>query len=112
MTQYASPASGRGNFDEAHLAYEWQTYHLQRRGGEYWVEMVDPDWMYDQSVKRLASRQGGPRPTPDPNPPRRAARVGLLTGSHLMQAYWVCGDKGNMQISLPFTYLFEAARWV
>jgi predicted CXXCH cytochrome family protein len=113
MTQYASPAGVRGNFDHATIRYEGEDYHFERRGDEFWVEMVDPDWKYVQTLKREAWKQGrGPAPTVELNPPRRQKRVGLLTGSHHMQAYWVWSDHGNMQFSLPFTYLFEAERWV
>src|SRR6185295_4821504 len=71
------------------------------------------DWTYVQTLRRQASKQGrGPAPALEQNPPRHWKRIGLLTGSHQMQAYWVCGDHGNMQFSLPFTYVFEAARWV
>jgi len=36
----------------------------------------------------------------------------MLTGSHHMQAYWVPSKYGNLQYSLPFTYVFADQRWV
>src|SRR5437773_66225 len=39
-------------------------------------------------------------------------RVGLVTGSHHMQVFWVPGDAGNMQIGFPFTWLIPEKRWV
>jgi predicted CXXCH cytochrome family protein len=39
-------------------------------------------------------------------------RLGLMTGSHHMQAYWLPGEHGNEQIEFPFTYLLDDRRWV
>jgi predicted CXXCH cytochrome family protein len=39
-------------------------------------------------------------------------RLGLMTGSHHMQAYWLPGEHGNEQVEFPFTYLLEDRRWV
>src|SRR5205823_5475625 len=39
-------------------------------------------------------------------------RVGLVTGSHHMQVFWVPGGEGNMQIGFPFTWLIPEKRWV
>lgn len=113
MTQLPTPASVRGKFNGITLKLGEDDYHLERRGGEFWVDMVDPDWRYIQSLKRAAHEEGrGAAPLIEPNPPRTKKRITMLTGSHHMQAYWVAGDFGNMQFSLPFTYLFEDERWV
>ena len=39
-------------------------------------------------------------------------RVGLVTGSHHMQVFWVPGGDGNTQIGFPFTWLIPEGRWV
>src|SRR3954469_5574259 len=44
MTQYATPEAVRGNFDGRTLELEGELYKLERRGDEFWVQMLDPDW--------------------------------------------------------------------
>jgi predicted CXXCH cytochrome family protein len=106
MTQYASPTSVRGDFNDVHLSGGGYDVHLFRRGDDFMVEMVDPLWQYEVDF--------GQRPPPAPGepPPRVERRVSLVTGSHHMQAYWVSSNVGNGQLSLPFTYLFDDRRWV
>jgi predicted CXXCH cytochrome family protein len=113
MTQRATPETVRGDFDHVTLKEQGQTYRLQRQGDDFVVDMVDPDWSYVQILKQQAHLQGrGPAPELVTDPPRSLKRISLLTGSHHMQAYWTWSDYGNMQFSFPFTYLFEAKRWV
>ena len=113
MTQHATPRSVRGDFNDVRLHLEGEDYLFQRRGEEYWVEMVDPDWKYIRTLQRLdAEEKGTPPPPVSVTPPRTWKRVGMLTGSHHMQAYWVPSKYGNLQYSLPFTYLFADQRWV
>src|SRR5689334_43951 len=42
MTQIAGPKSVVPSFDDVHLASRGRSYHLQRRGDEYWVTMTEP----------------------------------------------------------------------
>ena len=44
MTQIASPETVRGKFDNVTFELDSERYHLERRGDEFWVDMVDPDW--------------------------------------------------------------------
>jgi hypothetical protein len=114
MTQLPSAQSVRGDFENVTLEYAGDTYHLERNGDEFWVEMVDPDWKYVELLKQT-ERAGGRRVAPLPSPagaPRGRQRITLLTGSHHMQAYWVASQHGNMQFSLPFTYVFAERRWL
>ena len=113
MTQQATAESVRGNFTNITLTLQNESFHLTRRGGEFWVEMVDPDWTYVRDLQAAAFQRGqGSSPRPEPNPPRVQKRITMTTGSHHMQACWVAGRFGNQQFSLPFTYLFEEQRWV
>jgi doubled CXXCH motif protein/cytochrome c554/c'-like protein len=113
MTQLPTRQNVRGNFENVSLELEGQKFHLQRRGDEFWVDMVDPDWNYVRTLRRAASEQGRGSPPPDePNPPRRLKRISMMTGSHHMQAYWTASDFGNMLFSFPFTFFFEEDRWV
>src|SRR5437867_304716 len=113
MTQRASAESVRADFDGVALHYTGKTYNLKRRGGEFWCEMVDPDWEYVEVLKRRSRGEAGAVPSAlYAVAPRAEKRVGMLTGSHFMQAFWVASEHGNMQFSLPFTYVFEMQRWV
>lgn len=94
----ASPESIRGDFDNLTLNLDGEKYRLEKRGEEFWVQIPNPD------------RKLGRASTTDPANVDR--RISLVTGSHHMQAYWTDNQHGNQQFSLPFTYLFEQARWV
>jgi hypothetical protein len=107
MTQLASPETVRGKFEGVSLQLEGDAYHLERRGEEFWVDMVDPDWRSAQP-RGAASLPSSERPASH----RAKKQITMLTGSHHMQAYWVASEHGNKQFSFPFTYLFEDERWV
>jgi predicted CXXCH cytochrome family protein len=114
MTQIASPESVRGNFDGVNLALDGDVYRLQRRGDEFWVDMVDPEWKMRQesaSQNHLSGDITGSEST-SVTAPRVQRRISMVTGSHHMQAYWVDNGHGNQQFSFPFTYLFDQERWV
>ena len=44
MTQEATPQAVRGQFTNVTLTAHGEEYHLSRRGDEFRVEMIDPDW--------------------------------------------------------------------
>lgn len=107
MTQHATPSSVQGRFDGVTLALDGQTYRLERRGDEFWVEMEDPDWHFEHLTSSHA-----PGLASAGRPARVARRIGMLTGSHHMQAYWVPSRAGNLQLFFPFTWILEDQRWV
>jgi predicted CXXCH cytochrome family protein len=109
MTQLPSTETVRGDFENVKLEYAGEKYHLERRGEEFWVDMVDPDWKYVQTLKRASGHRA--EDPAGPNAPRSRKRITMLTGSHHMQAYWVASDHGNMQFNIPFTYVFHDQRW-
>ncbi|MBI3416815.1 MAG: C cytochrome precursor [Verrucomicrobia bacterium] len=114
MTQIASPESVRGDFENVTLTLDGEVYRLERRGDEFWVDMVEPDWTIQQALIAKAKKSGGAVPN-DSNPaalPRTRRRLTMVTGSHHMQSYWVEDKHGNRQFNFPFVYLFEQARWV
>ena len=114
MTQIPTPETMRGDFNDMLLHLDGYDYRLERRGDEFWVDMVDPDWKYNQ-VQKLEDYLKGQSPVApprEPNPPRVKKRISLMTGSHNMQAYWIPGQYGNQEYSFPFTFLFEQNRWV
>ena len=106
MTQYASPASVRGDFDNVTLTGGGYDVRLFRRGDDFMVDMVDPLWQYEVDFGQREP------PAPGEPPPRVERAVSMVTGSHHMQAYWVPSNVGNGQLSVPFTYLFDDRRWV
>jgi len=111
MTQIASAESVRGNFDGVALELDGNVYQLEKRGEEFWVDMVDLAWPLRQEPT-LKTPEGGRMTAPSPAAPRAQRRISLVTGSHHMQAYWLDNQHGNQQFSFPFTYLFEQERWV
>ena len=105
MTTYASPATVKGELDDAHLVGGGYDVHVFRRGDDYFADMIDPLWQYEVDFGQREVRPGE-------IPPRVERKISLVTGSHHMQAYWVSSEVGNGQLSLPFTYLFDDHRWV
>jgi hypothetical protein len=92
MTQYARPDTVRAPFEgvgplrtkDGHL-------ELARRGDEFWVTSV--------------RGQGAAAA-------RKEYRVGLLTGSHHMQIFWLGTGAGNGQLMMPYAFLLDEGRWV
>ena len=68
MTQVASPAVIVAPFDGAQLSGYSETGRVERRGDEFWVETVDPEWevaaMSAGSPERATQRKG---PLPSQN---------------------------------------------
>lgn len=106
MTQYANPGSVKANFDNVTLEYQGDKYRLEKRGDEFWAEMPDLEWKRAQLAR---GRPVGPAETP-----RVTRRLGMLTGSHHMQAFWYTAPapEGNMQLGFPFVYLLNDQKWV
>ena len=114
MTQLATEDAVLGDFNHSRLTIDGHEIQLEKRGEEYWVEMVDPDWIHDFAKLEQAYEQGR-RPTPPQppsTPPRTWKRVSMTTGSHHHQLLWVPSKKiPNIQFSLPFTWLIGDQRW-
>lgn len=104
MTTLATPETVLAPFDGRTLENRGRDYRLSRRGDQYRVELVDPDW---ERNERLAGRD----PDAHPSPPRVERRVVMVTGSHHMQTFWVEGRHGNEVYNLPFVWLLEGPRW-
>ncbi|MGD2108426.1 MAG: multiheme c-type cytochrome [Phycisphaerae bacterium] len=87
MTQVATPESILAPFDGTELNLEGVTWHVQRRGDEFWVNGKDQvtavEW-----------------------------RVAMATGSHNYQLYWLEseGDAGLAQF--PLVYLLKDRMWI
>ncbi len=96
MTQVAGPGTVQADFHNVVLTNETTRFTLSDAGGEYRVRM-EP-----LSEARLEGRE----------PESLEVRLGLVTGSHNMQVFWVPEGHGNLQIGFPFTWLIPEKRWV
>jgi len=108
MTQRATPETVIGDFNGVTLQSWDRTYRLERRGDEFWVEMVDPDWDFDRENGPAAAKSAVDASAA----PRVWTRVVMTTGSHHMQTYWVPSQKDRGLRSLPFLWLKEDQRWI
>jgi len=97
MTQLVSPDTVKAAFDGQALEFQGERFTLHRRGDEYWttIESIDA---------ANASPDGR-----DPGALHR--RLGMVTGSHHMQVFWLPGMMGNLQIGFPFSWLIDDQRW-
>jgi predicted CXXCH cytochrome family protein len=99
MTQWATPETVRANFDNQKLESRGVTYRLKRKGDEFWAEFENPD----------ARRRDANGTAQAPELIER--RIGMLTGSHHMQVFWIPTARTNVQITMPFAYLLDDQRW-
>ena len=99
MTQWASPESVVGDFHDVPLELAGKRFVMQRRGSEFGAEMEATGALPSAVAGQV---QGG----------RVWRRLGLLTGSHHMQVYWMQADDGNKQALFPFAWLIPEQRWV
>ena len=88
MTQIMSPKSVKAAFNGQSLLFEGERFTMQKRGDEYWTTI--------ENVEAANEAPDGR----DPNPYH--VRMGIVTGSHHMQVFWLPGMMGNLQIGFPF----------
>lgn len=96
MTQLATPESVQADFDNVTLTNQDTRLVLTRTNDQFWVHM-----------ERL-----GPAAAGETGPAWLDQRLGLVTGSHHMQVFWVPSGQGNAQLGFPFTWLIPERRWV
>jgi predicted CXXCH cytochrome family protein len=96
MTQVAAADTVKADFHDVVLTNDSVRFVLSQRRDEFWVHMERPS----------------PGPTGDASAETLDVRIGLVTGSHHMQVFWVPGGEGNSQIGFPFTWLLPEKRWV
>lgn len=107
MTQLATPENVIGDFDAARVTSRAGTFELSRKGDEFWVEMIDPQWRREQLLKH-----GESYPVDEqPDAPRMKRRVVMTTGYHHYQTYWVRSTDDRRQLNFPFVYLRDDQRW-
>ncbi|MSU36462.1 MAG: hypothetical protein EXS36_15465 [Pedosphaera sp.] len=96
MTRLPSTNSIQARFNQTVLTNDGARYVLSRTNDEFWVHI-------EAAIPPLA---GGSSPEPVD------VRMGLVTGSHHMQVFWVPNGLGNCQIGFPFTWLIPEQKWV
>jgi predicted CXXCH cytochrome family protein len=92
MTQVASTNSIQADFNNVILTNDNTRFTLFQKTNEFWVRM-----------EPIAGEGVGSGVE---------TRIGLITGSHHMQVFWVPEGTGNLQIGFPFTWLIPEKRWV
>lgn len=96
MTQWPTPEAVQANFNHVVLTNDRARYVLSRQSNDFWVRI--------ESAFPPEPGQAVPEPVEVP--------LGLVTGSHHMQVFWVGNGAGNTQIGFPFTWLIPEKRWV
>jgi hypothetical protein len=96
MTQMATPETVRADFDGVRVnVVPGNPIVLERRGGELWTDLGDPDW----------AGANGDRP-------RIRRQIVMVTGSHHQQVYWYRTGHSRVLGQLPATYLIAEGRWI
>ncbi len=96
MTQLPIPGAVQADFNNVTLTNLETRYILNRKGDEYWIRM-----------ENLSAASATPSEEDAAEIP-----LGLVTGSHHMQVFWVPVGHGNAQMGFPFTWLIPEKRWV
>ena len=94
MTQVAAPLSVQAPFKNERLRFGTEEFELSHSGTEYWTTIRDTAAPVDFDSEAITRR------------------VGMVTGSHHMQVFWVSGGAGNIQLGFPFVWLIADKRWV
>ena len=95
MAQVVTPDAVVGDFNDVQLELDGSSYHLFRRGDEFWFEMDDPAWH-----------------GPAKDAPRVQKQLVQSTGSHHLQAYWYSTGRGRELDLMPFAYRTAEQRWI
>ncbi|MBI3414855.1 MAG: hypothetical protein HY043_05955 [Verrucomicrobia bacterium] len=96
MTQLPRPGTVLADFNHVVLTNAAVRYTLIQRSNEFWVHL--------ESI--------GPGPPGNPAPEPEDVPLGLVTGSHHMQVFWLPNGLGSCQMGFPFTWLIPEKRWV
>ena len=92
-----TPDTVKAAFDGQALTFGGERFTMHKRGDEYWT-----------TIESLEAAKAAPDGR-DPEPYH--VRMGMVTGSHHMQVFWLPGMMGNLQIGFPFSWLVEDQRW-
>jgi hypothetical protein len=107
MAQVASPETIIGSFDDVELAFQGRTYRLERRGDEFWVDMVDPETSYPLQQRGVEFWEVIPE-----DAPRVQQQVVMTTGSHHFQGYHFPSGESRKVNLFGFLYRIEEQFWM
>ena len=97
MTQIMSTDTVKAAFNGQSYDFGGERFTMHKRGDEYWA-----------TIESLEATKAAPDGR-DPEPFH--VRMGMVTGSHHMQVFWLPGMMGNLQIGFPFSWLINDQRW-
>jgi predicted CXXCH cytochrome family protein len=100
MTQVMTTNTVQADFNGVTMDFGGERFTLHESSNQYWVDIQVID-----EVEEIARTNGVP------GPPLRIP-MGMITGSHYFQVFWLPGGYGNQQIGFPFTWLVAEKRWV
>lgn len=95
MTQLPVREAVKADFSGVTLTNAGVRFTMLERSNQFWVRMERP----------LEAVPGGADPSAE-------FPIGLVTGSHHMQVFWIGNEEANCQIGFPFTWLIPERRWV
>jgi len=96
MTRLPTADSVMGDFNDAEAHFGGNSFRMQRKGGDYWIEM--PALREDGSI--------------DAAQPARERKIALVTGSHHYQVYWFSSGHTARMDQFPLVWLIKEQRWV
>ena len=96
MTQLPVPGAVVADFHNVVLTNDTTRFTLFETNRQYFVRM--------ERIGLTPPGESAPEPVESP--------MGLVTGSHHMQVFWVPNGQGNAQVGFPFTWLIPEKRWV
>ncbi len=104
MTQFVSQDAVLARFEKVSLNYLGRPIELSWEGDSLWATMDEPEWLFNTPEAELAGSQKPPL--------TQRYQLGLMTGAHHMQVFWIPSGQGNAQRIFPFCFLTEDQRWV
>lgn len=106
MTTKVSPETVKAPFTGEPISFHGRSYRLTREGDEYFAELVDPAWEWDQ---RYGWRDAKNDAFDDP--PVVKKRLVMITGSHHQQVFWMAGALPRQLDYFPLVWLVIDQRW-
>jgi len=96
MTQLPSRESIKADFNNVSLTNNGVRFTLFQKTHEFWVRMARIGAPGIQATGEASAE----------------FPIGLVTGSHHMQVFWVGDEEAQCQVGFPFTWLIPEKKWV
>ena len=104
MTREATPENVKADFDDAVHDYQGVTSKMSRVGDQFFMDMIDPEWIAQMANEGVPLDKAGPAP-------RRMTSVDRLVGSHWFQQMLHRDEQGRY-VRLPLLYHIVEKRWM